>query len=152
MNVQDLMKVGIETCQGADSLAHAAQIMWEHDCGAVPVVDGEGKLIGIITDRDVCMAAYTQGRSLAEIPVSVASAKRVFAVRPEDSLDIAEDMMRRMQIRRLPVVDAARRVAGMLSLGDLATHVHRGGRRTDGLTSDNVAQTLAAVSRPHAHA
>jgi CBS domain-containing protein len=150
MKVHELMTGGVETVHGEDSLASAARIMWERDCGAVPVVDAEGKLSGIVTDRDACIAAYTQGRSLDQIPVSVAASKLVFAVRPEDSVEMAEDMMRRMQVRRLPVVDGTSRIVGLLSLADLALHVHRAGRRGDGLSNASVAATLAAVSRPHA--
>jgi CBS domain-containing protein len=150
MKVHELMSGGIETVQWDDSLASAARIMWERDCGAVPVVDAEGKLAGIVTDRDACMAAYTQGRTLDEIPVSVAASKLVFAVRPDDSLETAEDMMRRTQVRRLPVVDASSRVVGVLSLADLAVHVHQAGRKADGLSHESVAGTLAAISRPHA--
>ena len=152
MKVHELMSGGIETVQWEDSLASAAKIMWERDCGAVPVVDAQGKLSGIVTDRDACMAAYTQGRTLDQIPVSVAASKLVFAVRPEDSLETAEDMMRRMQVRRLPVVDDTSHVVGLLSLADLAVHVHHAVRKTDGLSKESIAGTLAAVSRPHAAA
>ena len=129
MKVHELMRGGVETVQGEDSLASAAKIMWERDCGAVPVVDAQGKLSGIVTDRDACIAAYTQGRALDQIRVLVAAAKLVFAVRPEDSIEMAEDVMRRMRVRRLPVVDGSSRVVGLLSLADLAVHVHRNGPR-----------------------
>lgn len=148
MKVKELMKASVETCRAGDSLARAAQIMWEHDCGAVPVVDDDEKVVGILTDRDACMAAYTQGRPLDQIPVSVAASSIVFAVRPDDALETAEDLMRRMQVRRLPVVDGGGRVKGMLSLGDLAAHAHHAGRRANGLSHDSLARTLAAVSRP----
>src|SRR5438046_1875104 len=77
MKVEEIMSVDLETCRLEDTLNRPAQIMWEHDCGVVPVVDGEARVVGIITDRDICIAAYTQGRPLSEIPVSSACSQNV---------------------------------------------------------------------------
>src|SRR5262245_6101900 len=64
MEVREIMSTDLETCRADDTLDRAARLMWEHDCGVVPVVDHEGTAVGMITDRDICMAAYTQGRPL----------------------------------------------------------------------------------------
>ena len=72
MKVAELMTRSVLAAHPQDSLARAAQMMWDHDCGALPVIDDSGRVLGMITDRDVCMAAYTQGRPLAEIPVEIA--------------------------------------------------------------------------------
>src|SRR5262249_6621023 len=73
MNVGQLMRRQLRTCRREDSLNVAAQIMWEEDCGCVPVVEEANlerpRLVGILTDRDICMAAYTQGRPLDAIQV-----------------------------------------------------------------------------------
>ncbi len=127
------------------------QIMWDHDCGVVPVVDLDNRVIGMITDRDVAVAAYTQGRALWQIPVSSAMAKQVHGVREGDPLDVVEALMRRVRVRRVPVLDAQGRLKGILSLNDLASHVRRtAARRGDGLRGDSIAQTLAAVCEPRA--
>jgi Mg/Co/Ni transporter MgtE len=68
-NVRDLMTTAVRSCTTGDNLQRAAQIMWESDCGVVPVVDRDGRLVGMITDRDICMAAYTQGKPLSHIGV-----------------------------------------------------------------------------------
>ena len=93
--------------------------MWDHDIGAVPVTDSDGKLVGIVTDRDVLMGAYFAGMDLGHFPVSDAMSHRLFAVGPEEPLVAAEQVMRSHQVRRVPVLQEGRLV-GMISLGDLA--------------------------------
>src|SRR5678815_17892 len=107
MRVQDLMNRPAITCDVNDDLNVPAKLMWEHDGG-------------VITDRDICMAAYTQGRSLDQILVNAVMAKHVVSVRPDDKLGDAAHVMTENQIRRLPVVDAAGKPVGVLSLNDLA--------------------------------
>jgi len=78
MKVEQLMKREIKVCSEADTLNRAAELMWDSDCGCIPVIraNGDGRLIGIITDRDIAMAAYTQGRQLWAIPVGSAMAQK----------------------------------------------------------------------------
>lgn len=149
MNVSDLMTKTVKTCAAEDNLQRAAQIMWETDCGAVPVVDAAGQLIGMVTDRDLCMAAYIQGAPLWEIPVSTAMARTVYSVSERDSVDAVEALMRRAQVRRVPVLDGDARLTGIVSMNDLARHALRSSSRTaDGLSSNHVVQTLAAICEP----
>ena len=86
MKVSDLMTREVRTCHQHDSLNRAAQLMWENDCGAVPVVDSDLKVIGMLTDRDICMAAYTQGKRLDEIPVVTAMSRQVVRCLPSASV------------------------------------------------------------------
>ncbi|HEY8378174.1 MAG TPA: CBS domain-containing protein [Nannocystis sp.] len=123
--VEELMSRPVYTCTHDETLHTAARRMFERDCGALPVVDHEGRLIGIVTDRDMCMAAYTQRRLLSEIPVSMAMSTRVFTCRPTDTIDTAEHIMRQRRVRRVPVVDADHHPVGMLSLDDLARDAAR---------------------------
>ena len=149
MNASDLMTKAVDSCRADDNLQRAMQIMWERDCGVVPVVDGENRVIGMITDRDVAIAAYTQGRPLWQIPVSNAMAKQVHGVRENDDLEVIETLMRRVRVRRVPVLDLAGKLKGILSLNDLVRHFHpSAGRRGDGLRGDSIAQTLAAICEP----
>jgi CBS domain-containing protein len=120
MKVAEIMTRGVRTCLETDPINWAAQLMWENDFGCVPVVDGEGDLVGIITDRDICMAAYTQGRRLSDMTVGTAASKNVTTVNENDSLHHAEKVMHDMQVRRLPVLDDDRQLVGILSIGDLA--------------------------------
>lgn len=149
MLVQDLMTHPAITCHVNDSLDIAAQRMWDHDCGVLPVVNDEGKVTGMVTDRDICMAALTQGRPLHELLVNVAMAKHVIAVRPDSTIGDLEQLMSRHQIRRLPVLDAENRPLGVISLNDLAIEaVQPETRMKHGISK--VAHTLAALCQPHA--
>jgi CBS domain-containing protein len=141
--VRDLMTADVATCGTDASLADAARIMWSRDCGFVPVTRGErGPLCGVVTDRDACMAAYTQGRPLAEIPVRTAMATDVVSVHEDEPLTLAHARMRERRVRRLPVVDDTQRVVGVLSINDVA--LHAGDRRSE---RADVATTLREVCR-----
>ena len=145
MRVEELMTRHVATCHADSTLADAARIMWEHDCGAVPVVDGE-RLVGIVTDRDTLMAAFTRGRRLDEVAVDAAMARDVRTCQPRDHLQSAERVMREAKVHRLPVVDYGGRLVGILALADLARHVHSGLWAASGLSAQSVAQTLASIS------
>jgi CBS domain-containing protein len=149
MNVAQLMTRIVETCRPDDSLAVAAGKMWDHDIGCLPVVAPDGRVTGIVTDRDICMAGYIQGRPPSDIPVSVAMSKDLYACRPDDALIEAEETMRSHQVRRLPVIDGEGKLVGMISLNDLAREAEREvGRKGRELTAQEVSATLAAVCTP----
>lgn len=154
MKVEDLMTRDVLFCAPTDPLNVAAKIMWEQDCGCVPVVDKEMVPVGIVTDRDICMGAYTQGLPLNTIPVETVMAKPVLTCEPDDELVIAEEIMRDNRIRRVVVCDLAGKLVGIVSISDLAReseHEQRVG--TDRLIrSGELAQVLGAVSEPRPHA
>ena len=123
-DVGSVMTRAVVSCSGNDTLHRAAQIMWDRDCGVVPVVDAEGRAVGVITDRDLCMAAYTRGRPLSAISVSSLLSGKLHTCVPSTSLDEAITRMRFERVRRLLVVDPRdQRLVGMLSLADLARHL-----------------------------
>jgi predicted transcriptional regulator len=83
MNVSQLMSRNVETCRPEDTpLAGAARKMWERDIGCLAVIDADGRVVGMITDRDICMAGYTQGRPQHEIQVAAAMSKELFSCTP----------------------------------------------------------------------
>jgi CBS domain-containing protein len=125
--VSTIMTKDPMTCSPNDSLARAAQIIWERDCGVVPVVDSEGKLAGMITDRDIGMATYLRGTAPAALEVGSTMAKVVYRVAPNDSIARVAAVMGRYQVRRLPVVESGR-LLGIVSLADLARYVHGSNR------------------------
>jgi len=148
MNVSQIMTRNVFTAGPNDTLAKAAQIMWEKDVGCVPIVE-EGRVIGMITDRDICMAAYMRGDSLQTLPISSAMSRQVHACSPKQSLADAEEVFRTRLIRRMPVLDANGALVGILSLNDLAREaIRQQGRRGRELGGDEVTATLAAVSQP----
>lgn len=150
LRVVDLMQPDVRTCTPDAALSEPARIMWERDCGCVPVVarDGSGRVVGIITDRDVCMASYTRGGRLAELRVDEAMSRGVHACRPEATLAEAEALMRANQVRRVPVVDDAGRLRGILSLADLAEGASGRRERARGVDETELAHTLEAICRP----
>lgn len=146
MNIQEIMSQPAITCRHDDTLNVAAQLMWERDCGAIPVTDDDGRIVGIVTDRDICMATYTSGRAPQAVRVADAMAKQVFSCHAQDSLEEAERLMSDKQIRRVPIVDGDNRPIGLLSINDLARHA-AAARQKDGLERE-VTQTLAAICQP----
>lgn len=149
MRIHDLMSKPAVTCPTSATLEHAARLMWEFDCGVVPIVDAKGHLTGILTDRDVCMGAYTQGRRLRDIPVTAAMTQNVIALRGEESVEEAERLMADNQVRRLPVLDHDDQVVGVVSLNDIA-RLAKASRRI-GIDRDLVT-TIAAIGQPRTEA
>ena len=149
MKVADLMTRAVRACAIHDTLNDAARIMWDHDCGCAPVVDAHGRLAGIVTDRDLCMAAYTQGVPLAAIPVERAMSARVISCARGDDLETAHRLMRTHLIHRLPVVDTRGHLLGILSLSDLVSHARANGAPPS--EAVEVATTLHAIHRRRAH-
>jgi CBS domain-containing protein len=125
MKVEQIMNRDVKTCCAQDSLNKAAQMMWDERCGAVPVVDERLRPVGFLTDRDICMAAYTQGKRLVELQVAGAMARKVVCCRAEDDLGSAAQLMRQNRTRRLPVTDKEGALVGLLSLDDLACEAAR---------------------------
>lgn len=154
MQVERIMARDVKTCGVDDMLNRAAQLMWEGDCGCVPVIaaDGDGRVIGILTDRDICMAAYTQGRPLFEISVGSAMAHKVIGCVPSDDLKRAETLMHDNQLRRLPVLDDSGRLLGIISINDIAREAarERATRRGAAEVSDaEVGYTFEGICQPH---
>jgi CBS domain-containing protein len=148
MKVQELMTKKVAACRADDACNAAVKLMWDCDCGAVPVVGNDEKLAGMITDRDVCIAAWAQDRSPSAIPVSSVMSRDLCVCSPSDSVESAERLMRSRKVRRVPVIDAERRLVGILSLADVvrAADNGRGGRKA--VAPDEVAATLADICQP----
>ena len=125
MRVKEIMTTDVAVCGQDDDLARAAGLLFERDCGALPVVQ-DGKVVGVLTDRDIAIAGATRGRALHEIRVSEVASQDVWACVPDDDLRTALDLMAANQVRRIPVVDSEDRLRGVLSLNDVLQRA-RGG-------------------------
>lgn len=134
------------TCSPNDTLVQAARTMWELDCGIVPVVDEYGRLQGVITDRDIAIAAYTQGTPLSQIRVESTMSREVETVQPQDSLRSAIRKMGERQLRRLPVVEGET-VVGIIALADIARHVDAASGSVVGGVLE-LAHAVARISTP----
>ena len=142
MKAADVMTRGVATCRPNQTAADAARVMWDHDCGVVPVVDGDGGLRGIVTDRDLLMASQIQGKNPADLPLSSLVPGRVDTCREDSDVESVLATMADRQIRRVPIVDRNNRLVGIVSLNDLALHALGNDRHMK-----QVAKTLAEISR-----
>ena len=149
MKVQDVMSMSAVTCTAEEPLHAVAQKMWDHDCGCVPVVDREGRALAMITDRDICMAALTTGKALAELRVAGSMSKQVVSCLPQEDLQAAAQRMGKHGVRRLPVVDGTGKLVGILSLNDLAAAIAEGSppALTNNVAAAQALRVLEAVSR-----
>lgn len=147
MRVEEIMTQEVRSIGPDLSAAEAARIMWDGDCGAVPVVDGAGRPIGIVTDRDLCMASYTRGTTLHGMSVRSVMSPALHTVQVGATIWDAESTMAWAKVRRLPVVDSTRVLVGIVTLSDVAR-----ARSTPGLDVEtvrlipDVATTLASIA------
>lgn len=149
--VHDAMRTRVYVCAPEDTLARAAQLMWEKDLGCLPVCAPGRQALAMLTDRDIAMAAFMQWKHLAEASVESAMSRSLCACSPDDELGQAEEMMRANQVRRLPVVDAQGVLVGLLSLGDVARYVRQRSPRAGSPAQQRLAETLAAICEPRFH-
>ncbi len=151
MRIEQLMTKVTRTCRSGHSLSEAAQMMWDNDGGCLPVTAGDGsqRLLGIITDRDICMAIRFGAGALTELRVEDAMTEVVRACNPGDPISEALAIMGEACVRRLPVVDESERVIGMLSLADLALEATRQTTwREPKITLAEVGELLATICQP----
>jgi len=147
MFVADLMTKNPISVRTDQTLADAAQLMWDCDCGALPVVEGQaGKTVGMITDRDICMATWSRGSTPSQVRVMDAMSQDVVCCSEGDSLGRAESLMQSNQVRRLPVVDAEKRLVGILSLADIARGTEKA-KLVPEASGDGLVATLAGICR-----
>jgi len=152
MKVEQLMTRNIEACKAHETLNRAAQIMWERDCGFIPVIasNGDGALIGVITDRDIAMATYIQGKPPLAIPLSRVMSRKPICCHVEDDIAQAEALMRTNQVRRLPVVDLSRSTTSLAKSGarrepaERGRSAAKGSRRPSPLSASLVSSARAA--------
>jgi CBS domain-containing protein len=119
MKIKDVMTKTVETVRPDQSLQEAASKMKTLDVGPIPVVDN-GKLVGMLTDRDIVVRSTAEGKDPRTTKVSAAMTPNVVCCKEDDEVKDAARTMEDKQIRRLVVVDAQQRVAGIVSLGDIA--------------------------------
>jgi CBS domain-containing protein len=153
MQVKDLMTSKPSVCDLSATASDAVRVMSECDCGSVPVVDRGGRAVGIVTDRDICLAAYQRGLPLKSIAVADVMSRDLCTVNAEADVTEAEHLMQARQIRRLPVVARDGRLMGILSLSDVAQGVmHNGSSHQDGRDGVELLSTIEKVTTPRGQA
>ena len=119
MKVQTVMTPDPTTCSPDMNLAGVAHLMWDHDCGFVPVVNAAGIVIGVITDRDICMATTTRRMLPEQIFAGQAMSSPVHACSPGETISSALRTMKELRVRRLPVIDETGMLRGVVSMNDM---------------------------------
>ncbi len=143
MKVKDLMTTDVRTCSPDTTVAEAAHLMWEGDCGILPIVD-EGELVGVVTDRDMYIALATQNARASHVRVGAVASNDVVTCAPEDDITAALGQMKQKRVRRLPVVGFGRTVLGVLSLNDIVCAVEPGAA-----LEDDLLETMKAICGHH---
>lgn len=149
MKVKDVMMRTAASCTLETNLGAAVEILWNRNCGILPVVDAQQDVVGVVTDRDICIALGTRNLLPGEIVVSQVTSGKVFDCKPDDDIRTAMATMARAKVRRLPVVNANGKLEGILSMDDIVIHSEaRIPGKTPELSHDNVVETLKKVYRP----
>jgi CBS domain-containing protein len=147
--VNELMTRDPVCCSPETSLQEVAQMMLEHACGCIPIVESNGqeRIVGVITDRDICCRTVAQGRNPLELTARDVMTKPAVTVGPRTSIDECCELMEENLIRRIPVVDDSGRCCGIVAQADVVLHVERN-RAADVLR--HVSQPTEIESRPAA--
>jgi len=146
MKVQQIMTAAPLTCTPDSTLADIALLMWEGGCGFMPVVDPAGAVRGVITDRDICLAAGTRRRSPAHIHAGELMERHVACCHPDDDVKAALTLMQQRRVRRLPVTRYDGVLTGILSMDDVV--LEAGGSATD-ISAADVVDTLKTICSQH---
>jgi len=132
------MTTDVKTCRPDTNAADAVRMMWEHDCGVLPVVNDAGRVVGMVTDRDIGIAVGTRRCLAEEIRVSELITGRVYTCNPDEDAASALETMRIRQVRRLPVLDADGGLVGILSINDIVL-------RAGAAPSKQIVSALAGI-------
>jgi CBS domain-containing protein len=143
MKIKDIMTKDPKTCTPDTTAAEAASLMWDADCGILPIVD-DGVLDGVVTDRDMYIALATQNARAAHLKVAAIATKNVATCAPEDSVHSALATMKHARVRRLPVVGFGGTLLGIVSMNDIALAAG-----ADPALRDDVLDTLQAICGRH---
>lgn len=120
MKLRDIMTQSLVKIHPEESVAVAARMLTRHNIGALPVCGSDGKLCGVVTDRDLVIRCMASERPAEQMRVREVMTGRVISAAPDMEIGAAAHLMGREQVRRLPVVENGR-LCGMVSLGDLAS-------------------------------
>jgi CBS domain-containing protein len=146
MKVREVMMRTPASCRSETNVGAAVEIMWFRNCGMLPVVNAEEKVIGVVTDRDICIALGTRNRLPGEITIGEVSPGKLFSSKPDDEVQAALALMAQAKVRRLPVINKEGKLEGILSMDDVVRHAEPGilGKVAE-LSYDDVVNTLKKV-------
>lgn len=136
--LRNVMTSDVITVQDTQTVQEAAALMRQHNIGAIPVVNSQGNLVGMLTDRDITLRSTAQGEDAQTSVSEVMSSRQVVNATPDMNVQQAAKLMAEQQIRRLPVCENGK-IVGMVSLGDLAV---------DNMSDQAAGEALTNISEP----
>jgi CBS domain-containing protein len=146
MRVYSVMKREPRVCLPETDLATAGRIMAQVDCGFLPVIDAEHKVVGLVTDRDICLAVALRDELPSAIRVKDVISGEVYSCTADEEITEALNTMREFGVRRLPVLDMIGRIEGILSLDDIVLEARAlGSEQFTGPFYSDIARTLKAI-------
>ena len=148
MQVREIMTRNVKFCGPDTNLAEATEMLWRNNCGALPVLGPRGELVGLITDRDLCIALGTRNCKASDLTVRQIGVKPVFTCAPNNYAHEALKTMRQHQVRRLPVVAEDGKLAGILSFDQIVLHAEKGW--APGISYADVVNTMKAICQHQA--
>ena len=149
MNISDVMSQEVKCCSAEMALDQVGMMMWEGDCGAIPIVDNTNRPIGMVTDRDIAMCCVLNHKAPWELSAStITGSRQLFTCSADDNLDTALTIMKEQRVRRLPVTDSQGCLTGMLSIDDIVACTEKAKSDTT-VPYDVTMSTLKAVSIHH---
>lgn len=146
MKVRDIMAKAPVFCHPDSNLASATEKMWVHNCGMLPVVDDQLGVMGVITDRDVCMALGTRNKKASDVLVRELMSGMLFTCAPEDDIHSALEEMKKGHVRRLPVLNREGKLVGVLTMDDIILASEEGnGKRKPELAGREVVDAFKGI-------
>ena len=145
MKVKEVMTPDAKAIWITESLADAAKEMWENDCGALPIIKDGRKVVGMITDRDICMASAMRDRNPSAISVEEVMNATVYAAEAEEDVAQALQTMRDHKIRRLPVLNLEGELEGIVSMNDIVLKAKERNGKKPQIAYADVVKTYQAI-------
>lgn len=148
MKVREVMTETPYYCQPETNLGSAAELMWNANCGFLPVAEADGRVVGVVTDRDICIALGTRGRPSGDVTVSEIMSGKLHSCTPDEDIHTALQTLREAKVRRLPVIGSNGALVGVISMDDilLRTEPSSLGKEPE-LSSDEVVRAFQAITR-----
>jgi CBS domain-containing protein len=148
MKVKDIMMETPCCCRPDTNLGSATELMWNANCGFLPVESADGKVVGVITDRDICVALGTRNRPAGEVTVAEVLTGKLHSCSPEDDIHMALQTLKDATVRRLPVVSHDGALVGVLSMDDILQRAEPTSRgKQPELSSDEVVRTFRSITQ-----
>ena len=145
MRVLEIMMGTPYHCSPETNLGSATELMWVGNCGFLPVVTNDNKVMGVITDRDICIALGTRNRMAGDVTVAEVMSGKLYSCAPEDAVQTALETMRAGHVRRLPVIARNGELVGVISIDDVIVHAAQPGLGV--ASSLSTAEVVKALQR-----